>query len=374
MKLFFSLTKKSNFIYSLFLVLFVFLFSSGYTDTENTSEIKVQPFSENIETFLENELNKKVEITTPKDLLKRTDDLLNLIDYLYERNQKELAQKLMDVVDELYKEGIQKFPSNVRIYDSYGAFLYDYKKDLFNAVALWEKGYKLDETDASICNNLALHYFHIGEYDKGWKYLQEAIKHGEKEANIFYNSAQIFILYREQIQERTGWDKEKIYKKAMEYSEKAVKINPNDFELMKDYALNFFTAVQFGLPIDGKKSAMIWEKARKLARNDDEVFYTWVNEGRAWLAINELKRARECLAEALKIRPDSVVVKNIITQIDSGEIEESIEEQKNLKNRPPEQPYRNPLISPFKNFSGKGKKNPLLPQQPQLENMNKRNK
>lgn len=363
--------KKKEIIFVL-IIIGVYLFPLQiYSDISNTTEITVKPTFDNIDSYLEKEINKNIEFKSPEDLLKKTNELLNLIDYFRERKEKDVIEKIMLSVDEIYKEGLSRYPNNVRIYDDYGAFLYDYRGDYVNSVSLWERGYKLEEKDASINNNLALHYFHIGEYDKGWEYLQNALKYGEKEPNILYNSAQIFIIYRNQIQERTNWDKEKIYKKAMEYSEKAVKISPDDFELLKDYALNFFTAPQFGLPIDGKKSAFAWQSARKKARTDDEVFYTWVNEGRAWLAINELKKAKECLVEAIKIRPDSEIVKEILLQIDSGEIKENIEEQKRAKNKPPEEEYKNPLISHFKNFSGKKNKTPLLLQQVKPENKKK---
>ncbi len=351
--------KKITYILFLFLVV---LSSKGvYPELSNTDEILTKPSFIEIDKLIEKEKNESKEIKTVEELIKKANNLIELIDYLKGGKDKKFIGEIITTVEELYKEGLQKYPTNLRIYDDYGSFLYDYKMDYINSVKLWEQGYALNENDPSINNNLALHYFHVGDYDKGWKHLQNALKYGEKEANILYNSAQIFIIYRNQIQERTGWEKEKIYKKAMEYSEKAVKINPNDFELSKDYALNFFTATQFNLPIDGKKSANAWQNARKKARTEDEIFYTWVNEGRAWLAINELKKARECLVEAIKIRPDSKIVKEILSRIDSGEIKESIKEQKKTQ-RVTEEEYRNPLISPFKNYSGRKNTKTILPQ------------
>ncbi|MGC9053019.1 MAG: tetratricopeptide repeat protein, partial [Candidatus Hydrogenedens sp.] len=240
---------KTKEILFILLTIWIFLFPiTIYSEISNTTEITVKPDYNSIDAFLEKEIDKNKEYNSPEELLKKANELLNLVDYFKERKDRDVIKKIMLSIEEIYKEGLSKYPANIRIYDDYGAFLYDYKGDYINSVQLWEQGYKLDEKDASINNNLALHYFHIGEYDKGWDYLQNALKYGENESNILYNSAQIFIIYRNQIQERTGWDKEKIYKKAMEYSEKAVKISPNDFELLKDYALNFFAAVQFYLP------------------------------------------------------------------------------------------------------------------------------
>lgn len=329
----------------------------------NTSEIQTLPFMQDIDKYLDKEFEEYKKDTTAEDLLKRARELQNLLDYAIKKEDKELFNRIMLLVEDIYKEGLIKYPDNIRIYDDYGSFLYDYKKDYGSSVELWEKGYELNPKDASMNNNFALHYFHIGEYDKGWDYLQKALKYGNDEPNILYNSAQIFIIHRNQIQEMTGWDKKKIYQKAMEYSEKAAKLQPDDFELCKDYALNFFAAVEFNLPIDGKKCAAAWQNARKRARTKDEEFYTWLNEGRAWLAIYKLDNAKKCLLEALKIRPDSVVVKNILYQIESGEIKESIQnEKRNSRKTPENSEYKNPLISPFKNFSGRKQKKTMLQQ------------
>ncbi len=363
----FNIQKKSLILYLTALLSFTY---NMYPQVSNTGEIpNVLPL-EKIESLLESEINRDLdkEITAPEDVLRKADELLNLVDFLKKRQKGDMIEKIIIEVEKIYKEGLIKYPNNVRILDQYGSFLYDYKMDYINSVQLWEQALKLDEKNASIHNNLALHYFHIGEYEKGWKHLQNAIQYGDNEPNINYNTAQILIIHRNQIHDMTGWNYEKIYKKAMEHSEKATKLKPDDFELAKDYALNFFTAVQFNLPIDGKKSAVAWQNARKLARNSDEVFYTWVNEGRAWLSIGEIKKARESLVEALKIKPDSAVVQNIISQIDSGEIKESFDEQKKAKRNLPETQIRSPYISPLKNFSGRKKQNPLLPE------INKENK
>ncbi|HOV32934.1 MAG TPA: hypothetical protein PLX23_06185 [Candidatus Hydrogenedens sp.] len=318
---------------------------------------------QDIDKYLDKELNEYKKDINAEDLLKRARELQNLLDYAIKKEDKELFNRIMVLIEDIYKEGLLKYPDNIKIYDNYGSFLYDYKKDYITSVELWEKGYNLNPKDASMNNNLAIHYFYIGEYDKGWDYLQKALKYGNDEPNILYNSAQIFIIHRDQIQEKTGWDKKKIYQKAMEYSERAAKLQPDDFELCKDYALNFFAAVEFNLPVDGKKCATAWQNARKLARTKDEEFYTRVNEGRAWLAIYKLDNAKKCLLEALKIRPDSIVVKNILSQIESGEIKENIEnEKRESKKTTKDSESKNPFISPFKNYSGKKRQKTMLQQ------------
>jgi len=360
----------------LFFVLFFFLIYLSYlnlfAEDINTNEIQTLPFVQDIDKYLDKQSEEHKKDVSAEDFLNRTKELQNLLNYAIKKGDKELTDRIVVLIEDIYKESLVKYPDNIRVYDDYGSFLYDYKKDYLTSVELWEKGYKLNPKDASMNNNLALHYFYIGEYDKGWDYLQKALKYGKDEPNILYNSAQIFIIHRNQIQERTGWDKEKVYQKAMEYSERAAKLQPDDFELCKDYALNFFAAVQFNLQIDGKKCAIAWQNARKQARTKDEEFYTWVNEGRAWLAVYKLDNAKKCLIEALKIRPDSVVVKNILSQINSGEIKESIESERRESRKTTESSeYKNPLISPFKNYSGKKKQRTMLQQINPNENKSK---
>lgn len=354
--------QKINYLKSALILSFnCFLVSLSIFSELNTEEIQTDILFRSIDEYIsEQKLPLLPKADDINSLLKKVEQLQQLIDYAENHKDNEIIPQAIRLIEILYEDALKKYPDNIRLYDYYGSFLYDYKMDYLNSVKLWEKAYEINPKDASINNNLALHYFHIGEYDKGWKYLQEALKYGDTEPNIQYNAAQIFIIYRNQIHERTGWDKQKIYKKAMDFSEKAVKLKPDDFELCKDYALNYFTAFQFGLPVDGKKSAQAWRIARKVARNNDEIFYTWLNEGRAWLSVKKLDNARQCLLEALKIKPDSEITKNILMQIESGEIKDYFNnEKKNTRNYGAEE-HRNPFLSPLKNFTGRKKsKNPL---------------
>ncbi len=327
------------------------------TESDASSIIKVPDFII--------ELCNKDGNTKPESVdafLKVVKKLENFASFLVERRVRESLPMILDCIDEKYRLALETFPDNVEVYDEYGAFLYDYRKDFIKAVEFWEKGYSLDPQNPSINNNLAMHYFHWGEYEKGWKHLQKALEYGKDDPNILYNLAQTYFLYRNQIQAFTGWSLEKIYKDGMNFSKRSAELAPNDFEIVKDYALNFFVAFQFNLPFDGKSCVSAWQTARKVARNKDENFYTWVNEARAWLAMKKLNEARKCLLEALKLRPDSEVVKNMLEKIESGEIEKEIELKKSSKKRFTNyERNRNSWMLPKKNFKGRSvEKGPLF--------------
>lgn len=330
---------------------------------QNTTYIEVSPsFSlpEYVHEICDEGNFNKVE--SWDKLLKDIDRLEALINFLIAKKTRSLdtIEMVLNCIDKMYIFALEKFPDEVEVYDEYGAFLYDYKKDIINAVKIWERGYAISPESPSINNNLAMHYFHFGEYEKGWHFLQNALKYGEDDPNILYNLAQIYFLYRYQIQAFTGWSLKKIYEDGMNFSKRSAELAPNDFEILKDYALNFFVAFQFNQPFDGKSCVLAWQKARKVARNNDEVFHTWVNEARAWLAIGKLKDAKKCLTEALKIKPDSEIVKDILKKIESGEIEGEIKSRKlSERNYSKQRDSDTQWIPPRKNFNRKTTQNPL---------------
>ncbi|MCX8063989.1 MAG: hypothetical protein N3G21_02315 [Candidatus Hydrogenedentes bacterium] len=300
------------------------------------------------------------EVESLDKLLNDISKLENILNILKKTRNLDYVEMILSCIDKKYNLALELFPKEIEVYDEYGAFLYDYKKDILNAVKIWERGYLLSSEHPSINNNLALHYFHYGDYEKGWHHLQKALEFGKDDPNILYNSAQIYFLYRNQIRAFTGWAFEKIYGDGMEFSRRSAELASDDFEIVKDYALNFFVAFQFNLPFDGKNCIIAWQNARKVARTEDEVFYTWVNEARAWLAIGKLKEAKKCLIEAQKIRPDSEVVKNILQKIESGEIEKEIKGEESTKSSISEQNnMNNKWLSPRKNFRGRTGQNPL---------------
>jgi tetratricopeptide (TPR) repeat protein len=101
----------------------------------------------------------------------------------------------------------------------------------------------------------------------------------------------------------------------MKLSKRAAELKPTDYSLAQDYAVNFFVADQFSAQPDWDSAAAAWQKARGQARRIDEVFYTWMNEARAWMRKPDPARAETCLQEALKIYPDNDVAKSLLRRV-----------------------------------------------------------
>ena len=143
-----------------------------------------------------------------------------------------------------------------------------------------------------------------------WLFHWKNIKYAGCAVIFLFNLTQFYLNHAPQIGELRGWKKEKVYKEAMKLSKKAASLSPEDFSLQKDYALNFFTAANFGVEADWKSSAKAWEAAREIADNDTDLFLTWLNEARAWIKAEENERAIPCLKEAITLHPDGQAARN----------------------------------------------------------------
>ena len=99
------------------------------------------------------------------------------------------------------------------------------------------------------------------------------------------------------------------------WAQRAAELLPNDFDVLQDYAVNFFAAERFDIEADWAEAAAAWQAARAQARSTNEEFFTWLNEGRVRQRMGKTEEARICFEAALAIRPDSAVVKDRIAEL-----------------------------------------------------------
>lgn len=204
------------------------------------------------------------------------------------------------------------YDKNPRAHTYYGELLYDHYGEQVMALKEWKMARAIDPTYAAPCNDLGLHYSHIGQVAMGIAYLNDAIRYDRKNADYCFNLAQLYLTYDQDVAKYKGWSKKRIYREAMKLSGRAARLAPGDYELLQDYAMNFFAADRFGLKHDGRKAAAAWAAARERARDDAERFNAWLNEGRAWLLAKKTEKALTCLRNAQKMRPESEVVNKLI--------------------------------------------------------------
>jgi len=234
----------------------------------------------------------------------------------------------MQLVRQAYEFGLNYYTSNARLHNYYGELLYDWFGEYTAALKEWNTAFSLDVKYSNPNNNLGLHFIHTGDYRMGFQYLKEALRLDPKNPDYLYNTAQIYLIHWPQVQEIYHWKPKKIYRYAMKCSRNASELSPGDYELAVDYAVNFFAGERFNKNVCWKKAAHAWTRARSLARGEVETFYTWLNEARAWIEARNEKKAIACLNEALKLRPDSEVAKQLLDRIQAGELKKKPSEKK----------------------------------------------
>ena len=240
--------------------------------------------------------------------------------------EKELAQSCIvslkgriQTVREGYEHLIERFPNNARLQNNYGEWMYDQVGDQAKAIVAWRMAAGLDGEYGAPQNNLAIHYCHVGDYAMGFRYLERALKLDPKNPDYLFNGAQIYLVHGPQVAEYHEWNKKKVYREAMKMSKLAAELQPNDYTLRQDYAVNFNAAVNFDVEVNWREAAEAWRAARGAARTETEIFYTWLNEGRAWIAANKRAQAEKCLTQSLAIYPDSDVVQRLLDRLRAEE-------------------------------------------------------
>jgi tetratricopeptide (TPR) repeat protein len=129
---------------------------------------------------------------------------------------------------------------------------------------------------------------------------------------------QVYLAHAPQVAKLRKWSEKRLYRKAMDYSEKAARLAPDDYELQQDYAVNFFAAENFEVEADWKDAAKAWQGARARTQRPDQVFYTWLNEGRVWLRAGKPDLARSALEQAVALRPESEVAQSLLQKTDGS--------------------------------------------------------
>jgi len=222
----------------------------------------------------------------------------------------------LGLVKSAYQLGLSRYDSNAILQNHYGDLLYDYLGDPHTAMRHWTRAAELDKKYAAPHNSLGMYYFHNGMYALGLESMDKALRLDPKNPDYLFNMAQVYLIHYPQLMPIRKWDAARIYKEAMKLSATAAKLRPDDYEMWKDYAMNFFAAERFKVKPDWAKAVQAWQKARDLARNDDERFNALLYEARVHIRSNNPQKARPCLEAALTLLPDNQLARQMLDNLD----------------------------------------------------------
>lgn len=220
----------------------------------------------------------------------------------------------IDLIGEAWNFARGYYHDNARVNNYLGEFLYDFRGDTSGALRYWKLALNLDKKLGAVHNNLAIHYFHVGDYDRGLHHVGRALKLEPKNPDYLFNVAQMYLIHFPQIGERYGLSKATLYEQAMRHSRDAARYAPDDYALLLDYAVNFFASENFGVNVNWENAAQAWERARERAPTKTDHFYTLLNEGRVWIRAEQWDKAAQRLQEALQARPESAVAQKLLEE------------------------------------------------------------
>ncbi len=251
-------------------------------------------------------------------------DLRMITDYnrqgerlLAEEKQRELNRRV-DLLEAQWKWILARYPNDARANNYYGEFLFDYGGDEAAGLKHWLTAVKLDDTCAPAHNNLGIQYFHTGNYAEGLQHLQRAVELEPDSPDYLYNMAQMYLIHFHVLEGALKLSHDKIYREAMKMSKKAADLAPEDFDILQDYAVNFYAAENFGVEVDWSEAAEAWRRALPHVRTEDEKFYALLNEGRAWIRSSKPQNAVRPLEDAIAMNSASDVAKELLAKARGG--------------------------------------------------------
>jgi tetratricopeptide (TPR) repeat protein len=220
-------------------------------------------------------------------------------------------QLKVENIEQVWKFVLTEVPDTPRAINYYGELLFDYLEQGDRGYQYWLRAAQLDPDYPSPQNNLGLLFFHNGQYEKGYGYLKKALDLDPKHPDYLFNMTQMYLTYFPQLGKILDKTKSQLYKDAMKMSEKAAKYAPDDYEIVKSHANNFYVAEDFGARPNWNTAAKTWQKVVELAEIDDDIFHARLNEGRTWIRAGQSQKAKSTLEAALKIVPDSRVAQQL---------------------------------------------------------------
>ena len=222
------------------------------------------------------------------------------------------AQHHLQTAKKAYDMGLATFDRSAVLHNYYGELVHDFFGRPNEAAQHWRRAVQVDSGLARAHGNLGMYAMHNGMYAMGMTSMDRALELEPNNPDFLFNMAQVYLAHFPHIMQVRKWDRAKVYREAMKLSARATRFAPTDFDVLRDYALNYFVGEEFGVNVKWRNAARAWAEARKHARTDAERFNAWLNEARVHNRNNDKRRARECLERARAIWPDSPIVQQLI--------------------------------------------------------------
>jgi len=138
-----------------------------------------------------------------------------------------------------YERFIADHPRHARARLAYGSFLNELGEEP-EAIEQWEKARSLDPSEPAAWNNLANVYAHIGPVEKSFPYYEEAIRLNSNEPVYLHNFGTLVFMFRRDATNYFRCDEQTVFQKAFDLYQKAIALDPNNFQLAADVAQTYY--------------------------------------------------------------------------------------------------------------------------------------
>jgi tetratricopeptide (TPR) repeat protein len=237
-------------------------------DYFNNDENSFEPFEEN--RYLVNQYEKMQK--NEGFFLFDADEYEMIAEYYLYKN---LVQKAYEVIN----YAIKQHPNSAPLLLKMAQIISDRGGNSKKIVNILEKALNLEPTNVEIALQLALALEDLKEYDRALKILNYAQHYGLAEEDIYQNKASLY--------KRKG-----DYLLAIEYMEKALTFEPNNYFLLLELADTYI--------LHGNDNQAI-ETYNHLLNEYPESDYSWYSLGMLYLKIENYEKAEDCFDYALAI-------------------------------------------------------------------------
>jgi tetratricopeptide (TPR) repeat protein len=190
-------------------------------------------------------------------------------------------------VRKAYEDFIKRHPDHARARVAYGSFLGDVH-DEEGAEEQLEKALALDPKIPAVYNNLANIYGHHGSVKKAFEFYTKATELNPLESVYYHNFGTTVYLFRKDAMEFYNISEQKVFDKALELYDKAIKLDPTNFPLASDVAQTYYGIK----PTRTEDALKAWTNALGIAHDEIEREGVYLHFGRLKLAAGRFAEAR----------------------------------------------------------------------------------
>jgi tetratricopeptide (TPR) repeat protein len=186
-----------------------------------------------------------------------------------------------------YEDFLKRYPNSARGHLAYGSFLNDIG-DEYASMEQNETAAQLDPKNPAAWNNLANYYGEHGPLTNAFIDYTKAIELNPNEPVYYQNFATTVYLYRKDVREFYGINEQQVFDKALALYQQAMKLAPDDFPLVTDYAESYYGIK----PLRTNDALVAWTNALQVAHTEAEREGVYIHLARFKMAAGRYAEAQ----------------------------------------------------------------------------------